>query len=106
MGRASGPSPAAHLLESRRGIGIVETIAMKEGLGIGHAPGLVAILLSFPSADPQSFVGREVRLLTPEGGDSSRRIAAVRDHGTTISVFFPGLTRAEVPLGSRIVVDD
>ncbi len=106
MGLASGRSPATQPLESRRGIGIVETIAMKEGMGIVLAPGLVVILESFPSADPQAFVGREVRLLTPEGGDSSRRIAAIRDHGTTISVFFPGLTRAEVPVGSRIVVDD
>jgi hypothetical protein len=100
MELVSRPSPQG--VDAPVGVGIIDTIEMKESLGIAHAPGIVVVLDSFPSADPQAFVGRDVRLLIPGGGELAARVDAVRDHGTTISFYFPGLTKADIPAGSRL----
>jgi hypothetical protein len=100
MGLASRRSPQR--VDATAGIKIIDTIEMKESLRLAHAPGVVVVLDSFPSADPQAFVGRGVRLLTPSGGELAVQVDAVRDHGTTISFFFPGLTKGDIPVGSRV----
>jgi len=99
-------SPSPRPIDGPRGVGVIDTIEMKRSLGITHAPGVVAVLDAFPSADPQSFIGRGVRISTPAGRERTARVEGVRDHGTTISVFFGGLTRADLPVGSRIEFDD
>ena len=104
MGLASRQSPQR--VDTPAGVGIVDTIEMKESLRIAHAPGVVAVLDSFPSADPQAFVGRRVRLLTSAGHELAAQVDAVRDHGTTISFFFSGLTKADIPIGSRLEFND
>ncbi|HMB07793.1 MAG TPA: hypothetical protein VKP69_29195, partial [Isosphaeraceae bacterium] len=75
-------------------------------LQIAHAPGVVAVLDSFPAAEPDAFVGRAVRLRTPAGRSIPARVGAVRDHGTTISFFFRDLTRMDIPAGSWVEFDD
>jgi hypothetical protein len=106
MGLASRRSPNPQRAEVPASVGIIETIVMKESLAIAHAPGVVAVLESFPSADPQAFVGRTVQLQSPAGRVLAAQIEAVRDHGTTISFFFRGLTAADIPLGSRVEFND
>jgi hypothetical protein len=105
MGLASRPSPGHAQVDAPGGIGIIETIAMKESLGIAHAPGVVAVLDAFPAAEPEAFVGQSVRLRTPAGRSFPAQVDAVRDHGTTISFFFRGPTRADIPVGSRVEFD-
>ncbi len=87
-------------------VGIIDTIEMKESLRIPHAPGVVAVLDSFAATELERFVGRAVRLLTPTGGSTPARVDGVRDHGTTISFFFRGLTRRDIPEGSWVEFDD
>ena len=104
MGLASRRSPQR--VDAPAGVEIIDTIEMKESLRIAHAPGVVAVLDSFPSADPQAFVGRGVRPRTPAGRELAAQVDAVRDHGNTISFFFPGLTKADIPVGSRLEFND
>jgi hypothetical protein len=108
MGLASRPSPSPIRPQgdASGSIGIIDTIEMKESLRIAHAPGVVAVLDAFPAAEPEAFVGRAVRLRTPDGRSLPARVEAVRDHGATISFFFRGLTRADIPVGSRVELDD
>jgi hypothetical protein len=102
MGLASHKSPSPLDVNAPVSVGVIDTIQMKESLGIAHAPGIVAILDTFRPADPQTFVGRRVRLRTLAGRELPAQVDAVRDHGTTISFFFRGLTTADLPIGSRI----
>ena len=88
MGLASRQKPDLQRVDALDGVAITETIDMKESLRLTHAPGVVAVLDSFPSDDPQSFVGRIVRIRTPEGRELVARADAVRNHITTISFFF------------------
>ena len=104
MGLVSRQS--AQRVDAPVGVGIVDIIEMKQSLQIAHAPGVVAVLDSFPSAAAQTFVGRDVRLLTPAGRELAVRVDAVREHGTTISFFFRGLTKADIPVGSRLEFND
>jgi hypothetical protein len=106
MGLASRQSPSQQRADVPASVGIIDTIVMKESLAIDHAPGVVTVLDSFPSADPQVFVGRAVDLRSPAGGVQTAQIDAVRDHGTTISFFFRGLTAADIPVGSRLEFND
>ena len=106
MGLASRPSPIRPQVDVPGGIGIIDTIEMKESLRIAHAPGVVAVLDAFPAAEPAAFVGQTVRLRTPAGHSLPARVEAVRDHGATISFFFRGLTREDIPVGSRVEFDD
>src|SRR4051794_32131078 len=89
MGPASRPGPGSRATDAPSGVAIVEIIEMKSSLGIAHAPGVVAVLDSFPATDSQAFVGRGVRLFSPAGELTAHaKVEAVRDHGPTISLFF------------------
>lgn len=99
--RSPGPRPA----EAPGVVAIVDTIEMKSSLGIAHAPGVVAVLDSFAPPDPTAFVGLQVRIRTADGRERCARVEAVRDHGTTISFFFRGLNRADVPIGARLAFE-
>lgn len=104
MGLASRPSHGARPAELR-GVGIIDVIEMKESLRVGHAPGVVAVLDAFPAEDARAFLGRSVRLRAPSGRAVAAKVEGIRDHGTTISLFFRGLTPADLPAGSRIEFD-
>ena len=103
MELASGPSVKSSRAAVRRdGAKVVDTIEMKESLGISHAPGVVAVLGEFPMAEPEILVGRQVSIRRPDGVESIAVVEAVRDHTTTTSLFFRGFTKTDVPIGSFI----
>ena len=106
MGLASRRSADQPRIDNPGGVEIIETIEMRESLGIAHAPGIVAVLDSFPSAEPDAFAGRQVEIRIPDGRSIPARVEAVRDRGATISFFFRGLTPTDVPEGSRVEFDD
>jgi hypothetical protein len=106
MGLASHPSSGTQRVEVPGRVEIIETIEMKESQRITHAPGIVAVLDGFHVAETDSFVGRTIQLCTPTGSSTSVLIEAVRDHGTTISFFFRGLTRTDIPKGSWLEIRD
>jgi hypothetical protein len=85
---------------------VLDTIEIRPSAELVHAPGLVAVLDAFPSDNPDAFVGRDVRLHTPDGQERIARIEAVRDHGVTISFFFRNLSKAGLPLGSRVEFEE
>lgn len=104
MALASQQSPGKGAIEIR-GVGVIDSIEMKLSLGIAHAPGLVAVLDGFPSPDPQKYVDRPVLIRVAGSEPRFAKVGAVRDHGATISFFFQNLTKADVPVGSRIEFD-
>jgi len=102
MGLVSRPSSSPRQVDGPGGIPIIDIIDMKESLGIAHAPGVVVVLDSIRPSVPAGRVGRVIRLRTPSGTETLATVEAVRDHGTTVSLFFRGLSRAEIPAGSRV----
>lgn len=98
-GRSAKPSRAAPRRDRAK---VVDTIEMKESLGISHAPGIVTVLDDFQMARPEILIGRRVMICRPDGSELVATIEAVRDHLRTMSLFFRGLTTAEIPLGSSI----
>ncbi|HWE40031.1 MAG TPA: hypothetical protein VG406_26000 [Isosphaeraceae bacterium] len=106
MGRASGPSLETRRVESPASVRVIDTIEIKASLPVDHAPGLVVILEDYRPSDLPGFVGRTVRLRDDSGRTTRARIEDVRDHGATVSFFFPGLSTADVPVGSRVEFGD
>ncbi len=104
MELASGRSLEPLRTDEKVGVRVVDTIEMKESYGIAHAPGIVAILEDYRPADPQGYVGRTARIHSPDGLSRLARIDGARDHGKTISFFFKGLTRTDVPIGAFIAL--
>ena len=103
MGLASGRSAKPTRVAARHdGALVVDLIEMKESLGLSHAPGIVAVLKRFPMANPEILVGRRVSIRRPDGAERVESVEAVRDHGTTTSLFFRGLIPGDIPIGSSI----
>ncbi len=102
MALASRQNPSRGAIDPREGVAVLDVIEMEPSLGLGHAPGVVAVLDGFPSPEPQKYVDRPVVIRTAGGEPRYARVGAVRDHGATISFFFQNLTGADVPVGSRI----
>jgi hypothetical protein len=67
---------------------------------------LVVVLEAFPYRYPRRFVGKWVKIVTGSGETLTATIDDVRNHVTTISFFFKGLTKRHVPLGSLISLVD
>ncbi len=80
-----------------------EVIDLDASYHLDHEPGVVLVLDAFVVEDVSSLIGQYVQVRT-----ASRRrrlrIDDARDHGTTISLFFGGLTSADVPVGSLVEV--
>jgi hypothetical protein len=91
-------SPSA----ARRWARVGDIFEIKASYGLDSPPGVVAVLDNFPSPDPESFVGRIAEIRTEAGHQFAARVSATRDHGPTISLFFEGLGREDIPIGSRI----
>ena len=102
----SAPSVEVHRLETPAGVAVVDVIPIRLAHGLDYPSGLAVVLDACPAADPTSFVGRVASIRPPGGVPRGERIADVRDHEVTISFFFEGLKREDVPIGSTITVVD
>jgi len=102
MALASDRNQAPAQAEVHRGVGVVDAIEIKPSHGLPHASGVAAVLDAFPAVAPRDYVGRTVHIRTPAGSELTAKVGDVRDHRTTISLFFEGLTRSDVPIGSRL----
>lgn len=83
-----------------------DLVEVRPSYGLDCPPGLGVILESCPMDDPSSLTGRSACIRVRGHEPRVERIADVRDHLTTISFFFEGLTAADVPIGSTITVID
>lgn len=81
---------------------VQDAFDIKASYGPGQAPGVVLVLESFPMESPRSLVGHPVKVWTPEGRSRVVPVDDVRDHGKTVSLFFKGLGRADLPAGSVV----
>ncbi len=79
-----------------------DTIAIRATDNPQQVAGTVVILDSFCPVEPGSFVGEMARIVVGESSSEPLTIRAVRDHGATISFFFEGLSKADVPIGSWV----
>lgn len=106
MGHASGPRLETRRVESPAVVRVIDTIEVNASHPVDHAPGLVAILDNYRPANMTDLIGRVVGLRDDAGRTTTARIDDVRDHGATISLFFAGLSKAEVPVGSWVELDE
>ncbi len=83
---------------------VKDVFEIKEDYRTGHEPGLVAVLDRLVSPDPASLIGKAALVQSPGGEMLRLRIDEAKDHGAVNSLFFKGLTPAEVPIGSRIEI--
>ncbi len=102
MGLVSQPSLTRRRLEDENPVKIVDVFEIRAEYGLQHSAGLVTVLESSPHLEPPDLIGRGVRLETPNGRPIHATIAEVKQHGPTSSFFFEGLSKADVPIGTRI----
>lgn len=81
-----------------------DLVEVRSSYGLDYPAGLGVILDSCPMDDPATLVGRSACIRVRGHEPRLVRIADVRDHLTTISLFFQGLTAADVPIGSTVSV--
>lgn len=85
---------------------VLDAIAMREGIGHRYAPGVVVILDHLRPDDPDAYIGKRVHITNPSGRAFDAAVEAVRDHGVSISFFLRGLSKADVPIGSRVEIGE
>ncbi len=68
--------------------------------------GVILVLESCRPENPNHLIGRSVTIRSDAGLDIRVKVAAVRDHETTISLLVAGLNRSVVPVGSKVNIDD
>lgn len=83
---------------------VFDLIEMRESAGHRYAPGVVVILDHLRPDDPNAYIGKHVHITNPSGQTFDAKVEAVRDHRASISFFLRGLTRTDVPIGSRIEI--
>lgn len=81
---------------------VLDAFEAKPSYGPGVESGVVAVLDDFSYRDAETLVGMGVTIAIPSRDEIRATIADTRDHGATISLFFMGLTRQDVPIGSTI----
>lgn len=106
MALLSDQGRATRGIELPRDVSVIDVIEMKAGRGLDHAPGVVAVLDSFPSAKPELYIGRIATIRRADGRITTAEVEATRSHRVTISFFFRGLMPDDVPIGSRITIDE
>jgi hypothetical protein len=83
---------------------IKDTFEIKNDYGTGHAPGLVVVLDTLISEDPDRLVGQLASIWLPSGEILEVLIDEAREHAAVNSLFFRGLRREDIPVDSKIVV--
>jgi hypothetical protein len=84
---------------------VTDTISINPYCGAGvDLTGVVVVLDMVVTDKPDSLRGRMAEIATP-AGVIRHRIDAAKDHGTATSLLLLDLTRADVPIGSRVEVE-
>jgi hypothetical protein len=91
--------------EAAAAVRVIDTFEIKESYPTSHEPGVVAVLDSSPAPDAQAFVGKSVRVRPTTGAAFDAPVDGARDHLKTVSFFFKGLTKEDIPIGSCIEVE-
>lgn len=81
-----------------------DVIELKASYGLAHAAGLVLVLENRITPEPTRLVGEPIRVVTLDDRVLQSSIEDAKDHEVATSVFLPGLVRADVQVGSRVVV--
>lgn len=100
------PGWSADLDRLRDGVQVHDAFESKASYNLDDPPGMVAVLEGFASRSPGRFIGQAVRIVTGSGTPIRATIDDARDHGTTISFFFKGLSKRDVPIGSIVSLED
>ena len=90
----------------RDGVLVHDAFESKPSYQVDYPTGVVAVLDSFPDRYPRRFVGKVVRIVAGSNQEIQATIADARTHNTTISFFFKGLSRRDVPIGALVFLED
>ena len=90
----------------RGGVRVCDAFEVKAAHGLDGPPGVVVVLDGFAYRSPRRLIGRAVRIVTGTGDPVRATIDEVRDHGTTISFFFKGLSTRDVPIDAMVSLED
>jgi len=82
------------------GVRVQDTFEIRAAYKPGVVPGLVVVLAGYPDRQPRRHVGKVATLTRPDGSSLRAAVAEAKDHGPTISLFFPGLSKVDIPIGS------
>jgi hypothetical protein len=102
----SGRSKTRKSDRLRDGVQVHDAFDSKASYNLDYPPGVVAVLDGFAYRGPGRFIGKTVRIVTAGGPPILATIDDARDHGTTISFFFKGLSTRDVPIGSIVSLED
>jgi hypothetical protein len=102
----SGRSKTRKSDRLRDGVRVHDAFDSKTSYNLDGPPGVVAVLDGFAYRGPGRFIGKAVRIDAGAGDSIRATIDDARDHGTTISFFFKGLSKRDVPIGSIVSLED
>lgn len=63
---------------------------------------VIAVIDPFDRVDPAGLIGRDVRVLRPDGTSVVMRVDRAESPSGTLGLFFPGRSSVDVPRGSTI----
>lgn len=81
-----------------------DVIELKASYKLPHGVGLVLVLDVRIDPDPTTLIGEPIRIETPDHRVLQATIEDAKDHAVATSVFLSGLTRADVPMGSHVII--
>jgi hypothetical protein len=102
----SGRSKTRKSDRLREGVPVHDSFDSKASDNLDDPPGVVAVLDGFRYRGPRRLIGKPARIVTAGGTPIRATIDDARDHGTTISFFFKGLSKRDVPIGSIVFLED
>ena len=84
---------------------VKDVFEIKESYRTGHEPGVVAVLDRVLAGDLTTLTGKIAVVSSPGGPALRSRVDGAKDHGAATSLFFRDLTPADIPVGSRIAIE-
>lgn len=84
------------------GFFVMDSISHRRREGDPSGPGVILVLRDCHPENPESLIGVPALIHSIIGMVMVAPVAAVRDHGSTISVLIEGLSRDAVPIGSDL----
>jgi hypothetical protein len=95
---------AETLVEETKAVKIKDVFEIKEKYNAGHDPGLVVVLDALTARNPEVLAGFIPTVQTPSGEALHLSIDEAEEHGSVNSLFFKGLVREDIPVGSSITI--
>ena len=98
----SGPTRPSREIQPEASYDVLDSINHRQGDRQSAPVGVILVLDRCRIDQPQDLVGTLAQVTSPRGLFLISTVAAVKDHGPTISIMIEGPTRDQLPIGSAV----